>query len=117
MAEGVCAFLPPAHAAALEPLADHALAGTLHYPAADAPALGAVGRVIHALHLVAEVPHHLRAAVSRRAAARLQPAECLQHRLASLVLEAVAPGVTPALRRLLVGGVQGFGELPEVFRC
>ena len=84
--------------AALQPLAHHRLARALHRPAADLPALGQVARVVHPMHLVAEVRHHLAVNLPHgpRLAPQVQPAQRRQHRPASLVLQPVAPLLPPA---------------------
>src|SRR5207248_2947156 len=60
VAQRVRALFPPAHPRPLQPLTYHRLARTLHRPTADLPALGLVLRVLHPMHVVAEVLRHPR---------------------------------------------------------
>src|SRR5688572_6126831 len=80
MANSVCPGLAPAHARPLLPLPHHRLAGTLHHPAADLPALGLVLRVLHPPQVVLEVALHLAPLLSQRRRRPGWPLPVAQHR-------------------------------------
>src|SRR5436309_4873959 len=90
------AILTPTHPASLHPLADDRLAGRFHRTGADGPALGLVTRVVHPMHLILEIRGHLRMDFPNRLAAlQAHSPQSLQHHLASLVFEPVAPLLDP----------------------
>src|SRR5687768_1759036 len=96
VAEGVRPGLAPAHAGALEPLADHRLAGALDDARADLPALGLVLRVLHAVQVVREVLLHPRALLAQRRRLPRRPGPLAQHRQRrrpALLLQQAAPGL------------------------
>ena len=59
VADGVRPVLAPTHSAAFQPIAHHRLAGRLHRAGADLPTVANVGRIVHAVFVIAEVLHRL----------------------------------------------------------
>ena len=59
VAEGVGAGFAPAHAAAFQAVADHALAGRFDHARADLPAILHVGRVVGAVQIVPQIAGQL----------------------------------------------------------
>src|SRR5579863_2229948 len=74
MADRVGAIFAPAHARQLEALTDHRLAGRLHRPRTDVPAPRPVRRVIHEMHVVADLTHRLRIGLPGRPPPAAAPA-------------------------------------------
>src|SRR3990170_3068668 len=104
MADGVGAVLAPPHAAALESIRDHRLAGALHRARANLPTVGHVARIVHAMVMVLKVAYAVGVCCSGRSRApgsrfcrvpgrlaQLKLFERGQHRRTSFVLQLMTP--------------------------
>lgn len=93
MTDRIGPVLAPTHPAPLHSLVDHRLARRLDVTRADLPARRHVPRVVHPIHVVADVLRHLTMDLQGRlrSTGPDQSLQRLQGRHASLVLERVAP--------------------------
>ena len=93
MAHRVRTGRAPPHPGALEPLADDRLARRFDRTGADRLTFGPVARVVHPVHLVAEVTHHVAVCFLGRRThlAAVELMKLRPDRLAPFVLHEVAP--------------------------
>lgn len=117
MADGIGAGFAPAHAAVFWAVADDRAAGAFDWTGADLPTVGDVRRIVHAMHVVAEVARVSSVGVLHRGAA-LRHIDCFQygqHRRAAFAFEPWALLVEPRFALRLILGLQTLGEFDEMF--
>lgn len=116
VAHRVGALDSPSHAALLETAADDRLAGRLHRPRANLPAMSAITRVVHFVPMVAEVTHMFAMGLASGAAMAVK-VHCFQrpqHRLAPLVAKLVTASLHPLLAGFFVARIEFLGQLDQV---